>query len=522
MTASRWRAPKESGSTLVVPAWDELPKLVADNLELLRSSNIKIGDFTLTEARQLAEESLQQVAQHWEAWAGLAVTSLMRPLVITGHQPELYHPGVWAKNVALHQLGKKLGGSSLNLNVDSDIAKTTTLKVPVSGGEKPDVQLPYGPPQPPLPYEEWHCQDNAAFAHVAEVFSDSAKDWPWEPVFLEFWKLVEQQVKKTQVIPYRWLLARQQWERSHGITNHEFLMSQWCETPFFYWLLDLFVRDAVRFATVYNEELQRYRTEHRIRSVNHPVANLKVTDDLVELPFWVWQAGSTQRGRLCVKRGGGLVSLLAGKETPVSFQPAAHQEPRLINVPSAPQSQAFKIRPKALITSMMFRLFVADLFVHGIGGAVYDELTDRIFQRFWNVSLPRFAVITATLRLPWSTPPTDAEQPNRLRQTLRAMSWNPDRYLDGSESSAVAFLQEEKQRWIQNPVPVTQLAERHEQLEAIRTQLQPMVESKRVSTELQLQQTLQQLRWDEHHYSREYPWVLYPRDQLLSLRDAFP
>lgn len=515
MSASRWRAPKEDGACLVVPSWEELPGLVAANQKLLQAANIRLGDRQLADARQLAWESLQQVVSQWAAWAGVESKALLRPLLITGHQPELYHPGVWAKNVAIHQLARKLGGSSLNLNVDSDVAKTTTLKVPVASGEKPDAQLGYGEPQPPLPYEEWRCRDEADFAKVAEEFATASKDWPWQPVFPEFWKLVLEQRDKTDCIPYRWLLARHLWERKQGVANHEFLMSQWCETPFFRWLLQLFIADAPWFARVYNEELKQYRHEDRIRSANHPVADLRVSNDLVELPFWAWQQGSTQRGRLCIRKQYGaidLICLAAGNETVIDTQESAQRMQDLVG---------WKIRPKALITSMMFRLFVADLFVHGIGGAVYDELTDRIFQRYWKVTLPRFAVITATQRLPWGTRPVDAQQPLHLRQTLRAMHWNPDRFLNGSESSAVAFLQEEKQRWTGQPVAVTQLAERHEQLDAIRSQLQPMVEPQKEAMEKQLEQTLHQLKWDEHHFSREYPWVLYPREQLLALREQF-
>ena len=52
------------------------------------------------------------------------------PLLLAGHQPELFHPGVWAKNIAIAQLARKFNGSSLNLNVDSDVAKATTLQIP--------------------------------------------------------------------------------------------------------------------------------------------------------------------------------------------------------------------------------------------------------------------------------------------------------------------------------------------------------------------------------------------------------
>jgi hypothetical protein len=49
---------------------------------------------------------------------------------------------------------------------------------------------------------------------------------------------------------------------------------------------------------------------------------------------------------------------------------------------------------------MFLRLFVADLFVHGIGGGRYDQITDRLIRSHFGVVPPVFAVTTATLYLP--------------------------------------------------------------------------------------------------------------------------
>lgn len=46
------------------------------------------------------------------------------------------------------------------------------------------------------------------------------------------------------------------------------------------------------------------------------------------------------------------------------------------------------------------RLFMADQFVHGIGGARYDQVTDRVIERWFGLRAPAFAVTTATLLFP--------------------------------------------------------------------------------------------------------------------------
>ena len=44
---------------------------------------------------------------------------------------------------------------------------------------------------------------------------------------------------------------------------------------------------------------------------------------------------------------------------------------------------------------MYARVVLGDLFLHGIGGGKYDELTDAIVGRFLGVAPPEFAVVTA-------------------------------------------------------------------------------------------------------------------------------
>lgn len=513
MTASRWHAPREDGATLVVPDWQALPDLIEENQHALAHSQLHWGNQSLAESRQLAWDGAKQALGECASEFGWDSPPLRRPLIVTGHQPELFHPGVWAKNVAISKLARQLNGSSFNINVDSDVAKSTTIKIPTIDSEGYDETFRFSDTNPPLPYEEWLCDDEASFSQLPTLLQPVVKTWPWQPVLPSFWQSAVEAQRFTNNLPERWIIARRGWENAHGINNHELTMSRWCRTEFFGWLVNQFVAEHARFASIYNEELHAYRKEHRIRSVNHPVADLLVASDLVELPFWTWQAGTTQRGRLCARTKRGqthLVSVIAGNETIIT------QDSEL----STQQFSGWKIRPKALITSMMFRLFLADLFVHGIGGAIYDELTDRIFKRYWNVTLPRFAIVTATLRLPWNREPVTDATPRRIRQTLRGMQWNPDRYLSEPMSETANQLRKEKLHLITTPAVPEELAHRHTEYERIRVQLAPLVSRERSRLDDSLRLAIQQLKKDEHQFSREHPWVLFPKESLQILLDS--
>ena len=51
-------------------------------------------------------------------------------LILAGHQPELFHPGVWVKNFALNGLARRHGLTPINLVVDNDTVKSTALRLP--------------------------------------------------------------------------------------------------------------------------------------------------------------------------------------------------------------------------------------------------------------------------------------------------------------------------------------------------------------------------------------------------------
>ena len=97
---------------------------------------------------------------------------------------------------------------------------------------------------------------------------------------------------------------------------------------------------------------------------------------------------------------------------------------------------------------MFARLFLSDLFIHGIGGAKYDQLTDAIVQRFFGIETPEFIVATYTAMLPVRRLSVDEDGIRRTSQQLRELTFHPELYVD--ETDATLSLIEEKRRWIQN------------------------------------------------------------------------
>src|SRR5205085_9668892 len=100
----------------------------------------------------------------------------------------------------------------------------------------------------------------------------------------------------------------------------------------------------------------------------------------------------------------------------------------------------YKLRPRAVTLTMFVRLYLADLFVHGIGGGKYDELTDAIVASFFRVTPPAYAVVTGTLRLPFPSRPDYRDRILAERRHRRDWRWNPQLFIEPERRKAVDAL----------------------------------------------------------------------------------
>ncbi len=112
------------------------------------------------------------------------------------------------------------------------------------------------------------------------------------------------------------------------------------------------------------------------------------------------------------------------------------------------EASGYKIRSRALTTTLFARLMLADLFVHGIGGGKYDELTDELIRRFFGLEPPAFVVLSGTLWLPLPGFAVSAEDRQRLGSKLRGLRFNPQRYLSETQSANLGDLLRQRQAWI--------------------------------------------------------------------------
>jgi hypothetical protein len=474
-----------------------------------------------SDLRREARRALLQAAAdyHQAAQEPLPATG-DGPLLMAGHQPDLFHPGVWVKNFALHGLARRHRGIAVNLVVDNDTVKSTVLRLPAlttDGTPWPHLAtVPFDLWAREEPYEEAGVRDEDLFRSFPERVAPIVREWGFEPLLGEFWEDVCRQAPHTRLLGERFARARRALERRWGCHNLEVPVSRVCATePFAHFACHL-LTELPRFHALYNATVQHYRRRQGIRSRNHPVPDLAAEDGWLELPFWAWRAGQARRRRLLARLGRDGVELRAGAERWPTL-PLDRGEPRrLVTAWLELGRQGYKVRSRALTNTLYARLFLTGLFVHGIGGGKYDELTDLLIRDFYGIEPPQYLVLSATLLLPLGGYPVEADDRRRLARELRDLYWNPQRHVREDVANVEAReLLGQKQRWLAvEPADRRQRRERFRVLRALTEQLRARLNGRIREVREKLERSEHQLQGNAILRRRDYAFCLYPEAAL--------
>ena len=293
---------------------------------------------------------------------------------------------------------------------------------------------PLRPARRRLPFEERRILDAKVFASFGRRVAQRIAPLVPDPLIDRFWPMVLDRARHVDRLGYCLAQARHQLEGQWGSQTLEIPQSAVCGSEPFHWFLVHLFANLDRFRDCYNQAVQEYRRANHIRNAAHPVPDLAAEGPWLEAPLWIWTAEQPQRRRVFVCRRGReiLVSDRAGQELRLPLTPdgdASDAVERLM----AWSRQGVKIRSRALITTLWARLALSDLFLHGIGGAKYDQVTDRLIETFFGLAPPGIMVLSATLYLAGSRGRRRATEDLRdIRRELRELSYHPEKYLRAS------------------------------------------------------------------------------------------
>lgn len=420
----RPKLPAGHGELLTLPEYPRWASLATSASEAASDWSVQVDGESLATLRADSRRETLAAARDFTSSYGIEVAPERGDdplLVMTGHQPVLFHPGIWIKNFLVDRCAEELTASGtpalgLNLIVDSDAFDSVTLVAPCLGAEvRRCVQyLAVG--------SKDGCFACASVPTIAQIddFCEGGRGMlatlPAPAIgrhFDEFCTALRKTAPEAAGLGELLAVARRRYEAPANTRYLELPVTRMSRTTTFTRFVRHLTRNAEAFRDVYNAELAAFRVDNQVRSTAQPFPDLGSAEGMIELPLWSLEADS----RLTV-----WADSTAGE---LRVRTADGEFERL------PDTSA--LAPKALALTMFTRLFLADLFVHGVGGGRYDRVTDGVIARFFGVTPPPFAVASMTMYLPLGGHVVSDEELTVARRRLNRVEHNPDAMLSEVE-----------------------------------------------------------------------------------------
>jgi len=484
----KYRVPTADVEYLFHPPREEASQLIGSNHSLLESCDFKISDVSFRDLRSAARNRIAETA-------GRGVSEGLR-IVVGAHQPGFHGPGILYKHRVLQELSQD--NLSVNFVVDSDVCEGVSVRMPCRRGRGVGLkEVTAFPSLGPIVFEELPVppkrEVDARYDEIEKLL-ESLEAEEMLSSFRDFLAVHERVYREGDSAAKTLTRYRQgYYPTPHVMDNSISTISESAE--FLAYACDI-IRKIENFHVAYNSSLSEHRHLHRIRNPVNPFPDLKREGNLWELPFWGVDANGA-RHKLSACGEGAEQRILTDKGArdglPVEREALA----------------SLRIRPRAVCLTLFLRLFVADLFVHGVGGGNYDRVTDRIIQAHYGASAPAYVVCSRT-----KFPPSDRtvaleRRAAELRQRLRQMEHNPEKFATNGDPLA-----EEALRILLSESGPKPSAEQHSRLRDTRRTLLKRIKPKMELVRNELAEVEDVLRREAALHRRDFPYFLYPRSEL--------
>ncbi len=409
------------------PAYSEWAGLVARGIACPGES----ADFE-TRRRRSRMELLDLARTVTDAW-GIAHTpdrGVDAPIVLTGHQPLIYHLGIQAKSFVLNRIAEKTASTAIDIVVDTDVEHEMTFQTPRLSPEPQRASLPlirgdghhwFADTRPPSAdeVEAWsqHVREAVETLGLPEVEGSVDRYLAGAAeVVADAGDAAEFSVRARRKFESRAELGHLQLPVSKMIASRS-----WGE-----FITDI-VSDAERFHTSYNDALAEFRVRHHTRSAAQPFHDLRVQDGLIELPLWYLHPS----GRLDVfVRPGvdGSWDLVAGGEVVYSETADGATE-------NAKRGHFARLAPKAITLTLFLRVWFCELFIHGTGGYRYDEVCDSVARSFYGCEPAARVSATCSAFLPLVAQWVDESCLAEAVERIHRVAHHPEEFIAAADLS---------------------------------------------------------------------------------------
>ncbi|MBL4700067.1 MAG: hypothetical protein JKX85_02315 [Phycisphaeraceae bacterium] len=344
--------------------------------------------------RQVLVQLVEENAQH----LGTGSLHAQGPIIATGHQAWFWHPGILAKDIAMAESARYHGGHMLHLVVDHDVHPAMQLPIPLLHDHamvRKVIELAKVNAEIPLvsqmPVDIKQVQDNLWYLKQEQAASlgHALMDMP------HCENLAQQITVILTRLMHRW------------VGQVPILYStQLLELPSAKRILKQMLDNALFMARSYN---------NAVNQLPHAgIAHLAIEQDRIELPVWLIHWGKS-RSRV--------------------YADIADHKPVLVDSEgNALDLSKDLLAPKALFLSALMRTVVSQLFIHGKGGGIYDQVTEIWWSQWRQEHLNPLAIASADIYMHWDIHFAQQKDVEHARWYLHHLKHNMDRFAEmGSE-----------------------------------------------------------------------------------------
>lgn len=474
-----------------LPPYNQWSQLLASNVSRRGTLFKSLGE---EHCRRIRSELCIVTAEYTESLfqlakaVGIAVSNNAKSvaqspdeaIIMAGHQPVVYHPGVLFKPLAQKKLAEESGGTAINVVIDTDSGDSGALQWPQINADTVCIAKGSLTNERDTLYRSQNIIDEGALRVLGEAIQNDLNDLGCND---------EANRAKTTIELYT-RLAGHSAMKAHtlvrwahlGYCVPEIPLSILFECPSIQEIVESVLERPVEWARCYNETLDHYRERHKIANRANPFPNVAAREAGQELPLWI----------------------VRGKERVPYVAPRDGMQKR----------EEGLLVSRGSVTTLILRAFCSDIFIHGLGGGKYDQFVDELAQSILGIELPCFVVASTTRYLSPRRVECARSQVELVGQRKEIVS-RPTRYFDSgvfapAERDAVATLEEQREQ-LRSSIKASEGAEEKRatllKLNELNSAIQTIVLEGRLGELLENIDRLQnELKvWE----NREYPFFLF-------------
>ncbi len=393
----------------------------------------------------------------------------------TGHQPELFHPGILWKDIFLSKISQEHNATPIHFIVDTDVKEFIYFSVNESSKGLQISRFEYIDSEKKVFYKsELPESIEKKIENLIQKEKNTLSKFIPDDRIEYVKEILEEYLSgikdKTPIYQLNESI-RQKILSSYKINIPSFSISELLDFPEYKSFYHKIASDKSNFIQVYNSQLQKYRLEHKIKNAAQPLPDLEPN----ELPFWKLHSDGNREKIQEIQEGDTIV-------------------------------------PRAITLTMFLRMFVCDLFVHGRGGGRYEEISDGIIREYFQLEASPHIVASATMHLPIKSPfeGTIADE-KELQKLLRDTNHSPEKFLPNDHE----FVIRKKQIQAEFANPSADKKKLHTEISELNEKMKPLVQTEKEKYEKEIQDLPEKIATRKVFEERHFPFFYYNIQELI-------